>query len=192
MIERTTREKMIRSATVLMRERGVAGTSFSDVLAHSGAPRGSIYHHFPGGKAQLVEEATRFGGEFVAARFTAALEKSDPVGTLGALGEFWRGVLRTTDFAAGCPIAAATMGADQAPAARELAGDVFRNWTELYAELLKRAGLPDDRADSLATLVIAGIEGSILLTRAQRSPAALDHTIAELQQVVAAALGSGR
>ena len=58
---------MIETAAVVMRERGVEATSFSEVLARSGAPRGSIYHHFPGGKAQLIEEATRYAGDFTAA-----------------------------------------------------------------------------------------------------------------------------
>ena len=57
------RQRMIVSAALLIREHGVEATSFSAVLAHSGAPRGSIYHHFPGGKAQLVEEATRYGAQ---------------------------------------------------------------------------------------------------------------------------------
>src|SRR4051794_30210223 len=74
------RERMIRSAAELMRRRGVDATSFSEVLADSGAPRGSIYHHFPGGKDQLIEEATRWAGEFIADWQTATLERSDPVG----------------------------------------------------------------------------------------------------------------
>ena len=56
--ERTdSRASMVRSAASLIRTRGVNATSFSDVLADSGAPRGSIYHHFPGGKDQLVDAA---------------------------------------------------------------------------------------------------------------------------------------
>ena len=54
-----SRERMVRSAAYLFRERGYSGTGFRDVIAHSGAPRGSIYHHFPDGKAQLAEEAVR-------------------------------------------------------------------------------------------------------------------------------------
>src|ERR1700721_410215 len=54
---------MIESAAVLFSERGLQGTSLTDVLTHSGAPRGSVYHHFSGGKPELVEEATRWAGE---------------------------------------------------------------------------------------------------------------------------------
>src|SRR5688572_33420325 len=74
-----SRQRMLESAAILFRERGVHGTSFSDVLAHSAAPRGSIYHHFPGGKAQLAEEATRYAAEFITGGLTAALAREDPV-----------------------------------------------------------------------------------------------------------------
>src|ERR1700746_1248923 len=98
----TPREKMIVSAALLMRERGVDATSFSDVIAHSKAPRGSIYHHFPGGKAQLIEEATRYAGEFTAAGLVAALAQHDPVAAIVGFSAMWRRILTRSDFGAGC------------------------------------------------------------------------------------------
>ncbi|MDQ2631261.1 MAG: TetR/AcrR family transcriptional regulator, partial [Actinomycetota bacterium] len=68
------RDRMIRSAATLFRERGVEGTAFADVLEHSSTPRGSVYHHFPGGKQQLAEEATRWAGELMAAGIAASLQ----------------------------------------------------------------------------------------------------------------------
>src|SRR3954462_7228563 len=91
------RERMIQSALVLMGEHGVEGTSFSQVIEHSGAPRGSIYHHFPGGKAQLVEEATRYGGDVVVKLLTEAIEQHDPVAAVDSIGGFWRAVLYDSD-----------------------------------------------------------------------------------------------
>lgn len=73
---------MVQSAALLFRERGVLGTSFNDVIEHSGAPRGSIYHHFKGGKTQLAEEATRWAGEFIVAGTVAALAEDDPLAAL--------------------------------------------------------------------------------------------------------------
>ena len=57
------RQKMIESAVALLATRGLEGTAFSDVLARSGAPRGSIYHHFPQGKDQLVDAALELAGD---------------------------------------------------------------------------------------------------------------------------------
>ncbi len=73
-----TRTRMIISATELFRENGYSGTGFRDVVAHSGAPRGSIYHHFPGGKTELAEEAVRLAGDVVAARIERAAADGDP------------------------------------------------------------------------------------------------------------------
>src|SRR3954471_18412244 len=113
------RDKMSQSAALLMREHGVDNTSFSQVVAHAGAPRGSIYHYFPGGKAQLVEEATRWAGGFVAHRNAKAMEADGPLGAVNASELAWRAVLTETEFRAGCPIAAATVDGEQVPAARE-------------------------------------------------------------------------
>src|SRR5437868_10388052 len=102
---RHPRERMIRSALVLMGEHGVEATSLAQVLEHSGAPRGSIYHHFPGGKAQLVEEATRYAGDRMAKLLTRTVdEHDDPAAAVEALSNFWSTVLRDSDFTAGCPV----------------------------------------------------------------------------------------
>src|SRR5437016_3342573 len=143
------RERMIRSAVLLMGEHGVEATSFSQVIEHSGAPRGSIYHHFPGGKAQLMEEATRWGGDLIAAGLTAALEQEDPVAAVNGIADFWRSALRETDFAAGCPVVAAAVEGDRTSAARKAAHDAFRQWEDLHAEILQRAGVAEQRARSL-------------------------------------------
>src|SRR4051812_36648835 len=63
-----TRERMVVSTALLMRERGARATSLDAVLEHSGAPRGSIYHHFPGGRTQLLREATDYAGRYVERR----------------------------------------------------------------------------------------------------------------------------
>src|SRR3954447_12045048 len=107
--ESDARRRMIESAAVLFRERGVQGTSFADVIAHSGAPRGSIYHHFQGGKTQLAEETTRWAGEFIVAGAVAALAEHDPVAAIETFRRQWARLLERSDFAAGCVIVAATL-----------------------------------------------------------------------------------
>ena len=182
------RQRMVRSAALLMRERGVQATSFADVLAHSGAPRGSIYHHFPEGKSQLIEEATRWSGRFVAEFEAAALGEDDPVAGLRAAIEFWRAVLVESDFRAGCPIAAVTVEGDELPRARAAAAQAFQSWIDPYAKTLERRGVPRARARSLATLTVTAIEGALLLARAQRSLAPLDRVAEELRAAVQDAL----
>jgi AcrR family transcriptional regulator len=186
--ESDARRQMIESAAVLFRERGVRGTSFSDVLAHSGAPRGSIYHHFQGGKTQLAEEATRWAGEFIVAGAVAALADGDPAGAIDTFREQWTRILRRSDFTAGCVIVAATLEGDREPSVRDTAGQAFDAWEEVLADALRARDVPAPRARSIATLVIASIEGAIVLARAQRHTRPLERVSDELQQVMRGAL----
>jgi AcrR family transcriptional regulator len=171
---------MIQSAALLMRERGVEATSFSDVLDHSGAPRGSIYHHFPDGKAQLVEEATVYAGDFIAAGLAAALAQDDPVAALRTFTDTWLAILRDSDYAAGCPVVAVAVDGDRIPGARDAAGAAFDRWQRLLAEAIAGHGVAAPRADRLATLAVASIEGGVVLSRAQRSTAPLERVAEEL------------
>ena len=172
------RAAMIRSAIRLIRERGVAATSFADVLAHSGAPRGSVYHHFPGGKAQLVEEATRSAADHLGDGVTRVLEASDTPGALWALADLWRCGLEDGDYAVGCPIVAAALGTERG--ARDVAGVAFETWCDLLADALVADGVGPERARSLAVLVVGALEGALVLAQAQRSSAPLDAVVDEL------------
>ena len=175
--------QMIRSAAVLIRERGVEATSFADVIEHSGAPRGSIYHHFPGGKAQLVEEATRYAGEVIASGLAAALAEDDPIAAVGGFVAGWTAILRDSDCNAGCPVVAATVDPSPSPAARDAAGAAFGTWEDQLAEALRGRGIPPRRSRSLATLAIAAIEGAVVLARAQRSTEPLERVGRELESL---------
>jgi AcrR family transcriptional regulator len=182
------RQRMIESAAVLFSERGVQGTSLTDVLTHSGAPRGSVYHHFSGGKTQLVEEATRWAGEFTISGAVAAVERSDPVAAVGSFRRYWSKILRDSDFEGGCPIACAALEGAHEPTARDIAGEVFDDWQKVMAAALRRRGVAASRARSIATLLLASIEGAIVLCRAQRSLRPLERVCDELELVMASAL----
>ena len=181
------RRRMIMSAALLIRERGVEATSFSDVIEHSGAPRGSIYHHFPGGKAQLVEEAVRAAADASAAALARSLEGEDPAEAIRLFAAGWRDVLRATDFRAGCPVVAAAVEGDRTPAARDAAAVAFTRWEHLLSAAFERGGVPAERARALATLVVAGVEGAVVLARAQHSTEPLERVADELVAIVRAA-----
>src|SRR2546422_9452381 len=103
--ERTdSRASMVRGAVSLIRTRGVNATSFSDVLAESGAPRGSIYHHFPKGKEQLAGDAIRWTSERVLAH-QRACRATTPAGVLDCFIDMWRQVVLASGGAAGCVVA---------------------------------------------------------------------------------------
>ena len=155
------------------------------MLEHSGAPRGSIYHHFPAGKSQLAEEATRYAGEFIAAGLVAALADDDPLAAIRSFTESWLEILRSNDFAAGCPILAAAVEGDRLPASREAAGAALSDWESLLAGAFERQGIAPERASSVASLTVAAIEGGIVMARAQHSTKPLERVATEVERVVA-------
>lgn len=181
------RERMVRSAVYLFREHGFSGTAFSDVIAHSGAPRGSIYHHFPGGKLQLAEEAVRYAGDYLGAGVRASTRDDDPGAPVRAFLGWWRRVLVRSDFRAGCPIVAVTVESPLPDRLAEAAAAAFRRWEGDLTAGLVSAGAPRPRAARLATLIVAAVEGATVLCRAERSLAPLDDVTAELEELIAAA-----
>lgn len=183
------REHMIQSAGTLLRERGLAGTSFREVLAHSGTPRGSIYHHFPEGKNELVEEAVRAAGVAGGQMIAAGSASGDPVATLRGFIRLWGQGLAVSGYEAGCPLVAVTTaaGADE-PELRAAAAAAFAAWRGALAAGLRGAGLSRARARRLATTILAGVEGAVILCRAQRSGQPLKDVGAELELALRAAL----
>ncbi len=176
---------MIVSAAVLIRERGARATSIDDVLEHSAAPRGSVYHHFPGGRDELLREATEFAGAYISGRIERAGELG-PLGVIDALAASYRRELESGGFRAGCPVAAVAIEAreDGDETLQETAAAVFAEWLDLLAEQLEEAGLPAARARRLAMVAVAGIEGALVLAQAQRDTAPLDDVMAEIRDLI--------
>lgn len=163
---------MIEGAARLLAEHGVQGTSFTEVLKLTGAPRGSIYHHFPGGKDQLISEAMEFAG----ARVVGLLEQKAGESASEITRYFlhlWREVLLRSDYQAGCSVLAVTVATDS-PLLREQAATVFDAWRQALARLLHTGGLNEADADGFAATLIASSEGAIVLSRAQHSTEPFD------------------
>ena len=183
------RERMITSTALLIRERGARATSLDAILAHSGAPRGSIYHHFPGGREQLLREATAYAGEFVA-RQLERKGTDDPLGAIDGLVDEYRANLLATDFRAGCPVVAvAVESGEDGPDLREQVVGAFDRWRQLLAHGFVASGIDAIRADELGVVVIAAFEGALILSRAYRDVAPLETVRGEIRELVQAELG---
>jgi TetR/AcrR family transcriptional repressor of lmrAB and yxaGH operons len=169
---------MIVSQALLQRERGVAGTALPDVLEHSGAPRGSIYHHFPNGRAQLAEEATEWAAAFITKRLEQSLAGGDPIKTLDAFVADWIAVLSDSDFAAGCPVVAGALDSGT----RSAAAAGFKRWEQLLTDALTDVGAPNPEAT--AVMFIASIEGAIVLSRAEGTTRPLERTADQLRSLL--------
>ncbi|OBH93192.1 TetR/AcrR family transcriptional regulator [Mycobacterium sp. E2733] len=183
---RSPRERMVVSAALLIRERGAHATAISDVLEHSGAPRGSAYHYFPGGRTQLLCEAVDYAGEHVAAIIAEADSGAELMATLI---DKYRRQLLDSDFRAGCPVVAVSVEAGEeermAPVV-ERAASVFDRWTDLIAQRFIADGIPRERAGDLAILATTALEGAIVLARVRRDLTPLDVVHRRLRDLLSA------
>jgi AcrR family transcriptional regulator len=188
---------MVLGAVDLVRRRGVAATSLRDVVEHTGTPRGSLGYHFPGGKAQLLDDVITCARDHISRSLALALEEHGPLLGLRAFSALWRKTLASTDFEAGCAVLpfAVECGVTDPSASsgdrerlRERAEHALQEWEALVAKSLLKQGVTAKRAKSLATLTIAAYEGAIALCRASRSVAPLNRVTAELEGAFAAAI----
>ncbi len=160
---------MIRATAQLQSEHGTRGVALSEVIELSRAPRGSIYHHFPEGKAQLVGEATQYGGTLVGDTLDALIDgTTSPEELLTVVAGYWAATLEATGFRAGCPVAAGALDDDDS-SARTVAAVAFARWSESLSGHLTRRGIPEAEAGDLAVLTIAAFEGALILARAHHS-----------------------
>ncbi len=172
------RDKMVEGAMALLARRGLQATSFSEVLAATGAPRGSLYHHFPGGKDQLVAAAVEQAGAVLSNALDAVTGQT-AVAVVERFLAIWRAVLTRSQCEAGCAVLAVTVAADS----EELLGQaraVLRAWQAKLADLLERGGMAQTVARSFATMLIASVEGAVVLTRAERSMEPFEAVAAQL------------
>jgi TetR/AcrR family transcriptional regulator, lmrAB and yxaGH operons repressor len=183
---RKTRARLLDTASKLFRSQGFHATGLDQILRRSRTPKGSLYHHFPGGKDQLAIEAVRYvAGEMEQSMSAVLNTDSDPLETLQTFFEATAKSLLASDFREGCPIAAVTLeAASDRPSVREACRKSFENLLRVLSQHLSRAGLTEMRAKSIATLVLAALEGGLILSRAQKSLDPLNAITNELRQMI--------
>jgi TetR/AcrR family transcriptional regulator, lmrAB and yxaGH operons repressor len=185
MAQGDVRMKMVKGAAGLLATKGVEGTSFAEVLAATGSPRGSVYHHFPGGKSELVHAAL----DLVSTRALAVMESKRGSSAVEVVEQFlglWRQLLEQSELAAGCAVLAVTVAGPDV-SLLDHAGAIFRDWTAHLAGLLVAGGVAETSARQLAVMVIAATEGAVALCRAERSREPFDVVAEALMQMVSSA-----
>lgn len=177
---------MLVAAAGLLRERGAAGVTVDAVLARSGAPRGSVYHHFPGGRSQILTEALQFAGEEI----MTALDRDSDVSAVGLLRQV-SALLRTSlvesEFSAGSPVLAAAIGSgpDEQLLA-PVAGDILHRWHAASREAFLRDGFGAEEATALAHTTISALEGAVVLCRTTRSTQPIDDVAQQIEFLIKA------
>jgi AcrR family transcriptional regulator len=191
---------MVAGAADLLSRRGVNATSLRDVVRHTGTPRGSLAHHFPLGKHQLIADAIVYAGRQVSGPLQHLVRERGAIVGLRAFIALWRSTLEKSCYRAGCPVLAVAVeqytgdtgdkGAAQEKAAQQhlldLAHGVFADWQTIMIDGLQRDGVTPARARRLAALIVASIEGTVAMCRAARSAQPLDDVGQELELVLAA------
>ncbi|WP_412538176.1 TetR/AcrR family transcriptional regulator [Longispora sp. K20-0274] len=178
-----TRSRMISAAIGLLQRHGLAAMSFTDVLAESGAARGAIYHHFPGGKQELAFEAARRNGEDVRGHLGELPDRTPRDVVEAFLGNV-RPVVLASAGGGGCAVAAVTVDGG-APIADQsglltVAAEAFTGWVGELTGKLTHAGMSPSEAADLATLMVVTLEGAHILCRAAGSVAPFDRAAAAL------------
>jgi TetR/AcrR family transcriptional repressor of lmrAB and yxaGH operons len=185
-----SRARLIAAAQRRVRTIGFHGTSIKDVLADSEASSASLYHHFPGGKDQLVAEAVRDASVDADEALRALVAGGAPAATVHTYFDAAARALAESDYRDGCPVG--TPGADASGATETVRVEVeagLRRWRDTIAEALRDNGAPPDRSTALANTVLAAYEGAILLAKAQRSTSVLSDVAGVLSDLLTQATG---
>ncbi|MFD4592758.1 TetR/AcrR family transcriptional regulator [Streptomyces rubiginosohelvolus] len=178
---RSSKQRMLESTIALLQEHGAGAVTVDAVLEHSQAPRGSVYHHFPGGRNALLLAAVRQAGEEMSAPIEDLCRTGPPEEALRQAASLWRHRLASSEFGSGCAIVAAVIdNRNNLPEADEAVRETFARWQTAFADLLVRSDYDEQRARRLSSLVVAAIEGAVILCRAQRSTQPLDDVVDEL------------
>jgi TetR/AcrR family transcriptional regulator, lmrAB and yxaGH operons repressor len=167
---------VIRTAASLFRAQGYHATGLNQVLAEGSLPKGSLYFHFPGGKEQLAVESLQLSGEELGAGIADALASTpEPARALDRILALLGEHLVATDFREGCPVATVALdAAAQSEPIRAACAGVYDSWRDIVARHLRAAGVPD--AEEVATVLVAAVEGALLLARTSRDVTPL-HTV---------------
>jgi TetR/AcrR family transcriptional repressor of lmrAB and yxaGH operons len=172
----------VRAAATLFRRNGYAATGINEIAEVSGAPKGSLYHYFPGGKDQIAEAAVRFAGAGVVATLEKlAQEHETAAAMIRAYCRLLAGWMAKSGFRDGCPIATTLLEAAPQSTAMAAAGrEAFAGWCAVIARALVRDGFGKAEAKRLSTLTVSSLEGALILARVEASARPIEEVASAL------------
>lgn len=185
------RERIIDTACQLMESQGYHATGLNQIVRESGAPKGSLYYYFPNGKEELAAEAIRHTGQTVEARIRASLEViADPAEAVRQFIHTLAGHMAASGYQAGGPIT--TVALESATTSKRINAvcqDVYTAWQAAFSEKLLCSGIDTARAVRLAALIVASLEGGIVLSRTVHSVEPLHNVAEEVGALIQSACG---
>lgn len=186
MTELDARQRVVIAAADLLAQHGLNGSSIREVVKHADAPFGSTYHHFPGGKQQIVAEAVAYSAAQIADRLEQLLALGIHDGFAGFIA-MWRQALLKSNFSRGCPVMAAAVEEPVDGSSAQVlsaADQAFVTWRGMLSRTLQQADVAPAQADATALLCLSAIEGAIVMCRAAQQIEPFDLVTAQLQQLL--------
>jgi AcrR family transcriptional regulator len=166
-----TRDRLVEVSAALLQRQGLTGTGIKQILAEAGAPYSSLYHHFPGGKVELADNAIRASGARYQALIEAVWDQApDVISAVAAIFEAAALALESSDFAVACPIATVALEvANTNERLRQTTAEVFDAWIASGAARFELAGIAPGDARTMALTLIALLEGAFILSQSSRN-----------------------
>lgn len=181
-----TRDRVVRTAATLFQKQGYHATGVNQVLTESGAPKGSLYFHFPGGKEQLACESVAFAGDQLAEGISAVVQAApDARAAILRLAELLARNLEESGYSKGCPVATVALdAATESEPIRKTCDTTYTGWLDRLSAHLAERGVPDDRSEALAILVLSSLQGALLLARVRHDVAIIHRAALQVADLV--------
>jgi AcrR family transcriptional regulator len=171
-----TRARIVEATAALFMQQGYPGTGLKAIVESSEATIGSLYHFFPGGKAELAAATLRQAGQAYEQLVVSILDAAPDIVT--GIRDCFAGaaeVMRATDYVDACPVATVALEvASSDETLRVVTEEIFAGWLTTLGHRFQAGGLPPDRAHHLATVFVATLEGGFLLSRVAKDAGALE------------------
>ncbi|QDG74605.1 TetR/AcrR family transcriptional regulator [Labrenzia sp. PHM005] len=183
------RKPIIDTAVTLFRRQGYASTGLNDIVDHSGAPKGSLYHYFPEGKVSIAVAAVEEAGRRVAETLEDLSRKTETTGDLlKAHARLLASWMKQSGFRDGCPIT--TVLLELAPNERLISQAGRKAYSArigILREQLIADGYTHDRAQRLAQLCTSALQGALIQARIERSGEPIETAASELAEMLESA-----
>lgn len=168
----TTRDQLLETTCALLEVQGYYATGLNEIIQASKTPKGSLYYHFPGGKDELTEHALNLTGEIVLERIRSSMaSEDDPAQAIATFIRTIAHYVMQTGYRAGGPVTTvASETASTNERLRLVCKAVYEAWRGAFAEKLLGDTISMKRAQSLATVILAMLEGGIILARTYHDP----------------------
>jgi len=176
-----SREEAIERIAEEFRRHGYAATSLSRIAEATGLGRASLYHHFPGGKDEMVREVFRKVGEEVGEILALLQEPGDPrdriAASMKAVERFYAGGAKN------CLLGTMVLSGGSELFADELAG-AFAAWIDALSATIRDAGIPARTARHRAEDAVMRLQGALVVTRGMQDPRLFRRMLAEVPDVL--------